>query len=214
MIPFVIALVGVFILGLIVFGGGQVFMPLFNSLWQMMAAHGANIDQSTIDNMFTIANATPGVVATKFALFTGYLSANGEWWGWLAMFLTYLIFVVPSIIMVIVAFKMVRKSKTHPLLKNVTYFLRPVLIGILASLSVQLIISTAFPQVIFNGSVYTGLEFNDKWEFFDGWRFYVGIAYTVIVIVESFILYKKNVNLFVLIISHIVAGMIIFEPWL
>lgn len=57
-----IAAIGVFILGLIVFGGGQVFMPLFKSLWEFMGHHGSHIDQSNIDNMFTVANSTPGVV--------------------------------------------------------------------------------------------------------------------------------------------------------
>ncbi|NQZ65995.1 MAG: chromate transporter [Mycoplasmatales bacterium] len=210
-----IACAGVLVLGLIVFGGGQVFMPLFKSLWEFMSSHGANIDADKIDNMFSIANSTPGVVSTKLATFTGYLAANGEWWGWLALILTYLIFSIPSIILVKIAYNWVSKSETSKYLKGMMLYLRPVIGGILLSLAIQLLIATAFPSVVFNESGnFVGSKVTERSSFFSGWRKPVLISYVIIVIPESFFLYKKGVNLFNLIIIHMILGLILFEPWL
>lgn len=213
---FLIACIGVLILGLIVFGGGQVFMPLFKSLWEIMDKNGADINSDKIDNMFTVANSTPGVVSTKLATFSGYLSANGEWWGWLALIATYLIFSIPSIIIVWWAYKAIEKSETSKYLKNMMKLLRPVVTGILLALSIQLFLGTAFPKVVLNKSGdYIGIdETTAKASFFSGWRMYALISYVIVVIPESFILYRRNVNLFILIVAHIIIGMILFEPWL
>ena len=211
-----IGCIGVLLLGFIVFGGGQVFMPLFKSLWNLMSDNGANITDTKIDNMFAVANSTPGVVSTKLATFTGYLSANGEWWGWLALILTYLIFSIPSIIMVWFAYKMISKSETSKYLKDLLKYMRPIVAGILIALAIQLFLGTAFPQVVFNSSnSYASINNNSaKASFFSGWRLYVLISYTIVVIPEAFILYRRGTKLFSLIIIHMIIGMILFEPWL
>lgn len=210
-----ISFIGVLILGLIVFGGGQVFMPLFKSLWEIMAQHGINIDSNKIDNIFTIANSTPGVVSTKLATFTGYLAANGEWWGWLALIFTYLIFSIPSIILVNIAYKLISKTEKSKYLKNMMNFLRPVIIGILIALSIQLLLATAFPSVVMNEKGhFFGTKTTGRTGFFSGWRKPVLLSYVLVVIPESFILYKNKVNLFHLIISHVAIGMVLFEPWI
>lgn len=215
-----VAVIGVLILGLIVFGGGQIFMPLFKSLWHMMdhVHHVDNIDQK-IDDVFTLANSTPGVVSTKFALITGYLSANGEWWGWIAMFLTYLVFCVPSIIMVWWAAKMVNNSEKSKHLKLMTKYLKPVVAGIVIALAIQLFIGTAFPQVVLNDSVKHYAEINNHTDkintIFNGWRLWILIPYSIIVTIESAYLYAKGkASLFLLIVIHIAIGLVIFEPWL
>lgn len=204
--PLLIALAGVLVIGLIVFGGGQVFMPLFQSLWKAMG----HVSDAQINNIFTITNSTPGVVSTKFSVFTGYLAADGAWWGWLAMILTYLIFVIPSIIMIWWAAKMINKSEQSKHLKLMTTYLKPVIGGIVLALAIQLFIGTAFPKLVFNGKEYIGT----KESIFAGWRLIVLIPYSIIVAIESAYLYSKKVNLFWLIIIHIVIGLILFEPWL
>lgn len=206
--PLLIAAFGVLIIGVIVFGGGQVFMPLFKSLWQMMD----NVTDEQINNAFTVANATPGVISTKFALFTGYLSSQGEWWGYLAMFLTYLIFIIPAMVMIIWSFKLVNKSEESKHLKKMISYLKPVIAGIVFALAIQLFIGTAFPQLVFNSPK----EFiGTKSSIFHGWREYVLIAYSIFAIIESAYLYgKKKVNLFILVVIHIIIGLLIFEPWL
>lgn len=211
-----IASIGVLILGIIVFGGGQVFMPLFKSLWEFMGHHGANISETDIDNIFTIANSTPGVVSTKLALFTGYLSANGAWWGWLALFLTYLIFSIPSILIMWFGVKLLKKSKSSKYLSNIIIYLRPIIVGIILALMIQLFIATAFPQVALNTTNnYLGIRTTQKSSFFTGWRFYALVPYVCLTIIETYFLYgKRKMNLFFLIVMHIIIGMILFEPWL
>lgn len=204
--PLLIALVGVLVIGLIVFGGGQVFMPLFQSLWKAMG----HVSDAQINNIFTITNSTPGVVSTKFSVFTGYLAADGAWWGWLAMILTYLIFVIPSIVMIWWAAKMINKSEQSKHLKLMTTYLKPVIGGIVLALAIQLFIGTAFPKLVFNGKDYIGT----KESIFTGWRLIILIPYSIIVAIESAYLYSKKVNLFWLIIIHIVIGLVLFEPWL
>lgn len=211
-----VAVIGVLILSVIVFGGGQVFIPLFKSLWTLMGQIAGNeLPDLTeqINTMITAANVTPGVVSTKFALFTGYVVANGEWWGWISMILTYVIFTTPAIILMLVGMKLVKKSSKNVYLKNMIIFLRPVISGVLVALAVQLFISITFPDLIFNGSQYIGLE-PVKNNFFTGWRFWLLIVWSPFVIIESFILYKKKVPLLPLILGHVIVAIIIFAPWL
>lgn len=181
-------------------------MPLFQSLWKAMG----HVSDAQINNIFTITNSTPGVVSTKFSVFTGYLAADGAWWGWLAMILTYLIFVIPSIVMIWWAAKMINKSEQSKHLKLMTTYLKPVIGGIVLALAIQLFIGTAFPKLVFNGKDYIGT----KESIFTGWRLIILIPYSIIVAIESAYLYSKKVNLFWLIIIHIVIGLVLFEPWL
>ena len=60
---FLLAIGGLIVLSLIVFGGGQVFMPLFKSFWHILDDKGANLylsghtGQTTndvIENVFTL----------------------------------------------------------------------------------------------------------------------------------------------------------------
>ena len=210
MIALLVSLIGVFIISIIVFGGGQVFMPLFKWLWIFINDFGANISDEKIDQIFTVVNSTPGVISTKFALFTGYLVANGAWWGWLALFLTYLTFVIPAIIAIFYATKMISKIETSKHLKNVIVFLKPVIAGIVIALGIQLFIGTAFPTIIFNDfNTYIGTQSS----LFSGWRLIMLIVYSFIVALESAYLYYKKINIFILIITNLIIGLIIFQPW-
>ena len=210
MIALLVSLIGVFIISIIVFGGGQVFMPLFKWLWIFINDFGANISDEKIDQIFTVVNSTPGVISTKFALFTGYLVANGAWWGWLALFLTYLTFVIPAIIAIFYATKMISKIETSKHLKNVIVFLKPVIAGIVIALGIQLFIGTAFPTIIFNDfNTYIGTQGS----LFSGWRLIMLIVYSFIVALESAYLYYKKINIFILISTNLIIGLIIFQPW-
>ncbi|MCP4336945.1 MAG: chromate transporter [Mycoplasma sp.] len=218
MIIALLSTLGVLILSLIVFGGGQVFMPLFKILWQLMDKHGAHISETQINNIFVVSNSTPGVVSTKFGLFTGYLVSNGAWWGYLAMIGTYLIFALPSILLIMLATKMVKKTKTNPYLKNTVMFLRPVIIGVLASLSVQLLIGTMFPQLSFNAfgnynPHIKDIAINTKQGFFVGWRMWTLIAWFPIATILSVLYLYKKKPILLLIFIYILISLLIFWPW-
>ncbi len=212
-----LATFGILILGLIVFGGGQVFMPLFKAFWEIMDKHGANISEDKINNIFAISNATPGVVSTKFSLFTGYLVANGEWWGWLAMIGTYLIFALPSIVLILLMTKMIRKSRKNKYLKNTIIFLRPVIIGVLLALSIQLLLGTMFPNLYLNSfsQGYAGVvSGTPKTAFFNGWRFWTLIVWFPIAISFAIFWLKKKYPLLMLIIIYVILALLIFAPWI
>ena len=212
-----LATLGVLLLGLIVFGGGQVFMPLFKALWQLMDKTGyASIPDDTINNVFAVSNSTPGVVSTKFGLFTGYLVSNGEWWGYIAMIGTYLIFALPSIVLILITTKMIRKARTNKYLKNTIIFLRPIIIGVLIALSIQLLLGTMFPQIFLNSfskDTYVGMSGSNRANFFSGWRMWVLIAWVPIGITFAVFWLKKKRPLLMLIIIYIILGILIFAPW-
>ncbi|MBW0596411.1 chromate transporter [Mycoplasma anatis] len=201
-----------------VFGGGQVFMPIFKWMWLFIAKNfDININETMINNAFTVSNSTPGIISTKFAFFTGYFISNGSWYGHLLTIVTYIFFVAPAILMMFYSMKYINKFNDSPILKRLIIILKPVVAGIVVSLALQLIISVIFPYLIFNDSIndYFQLNFSSqKVIFFSGWRLIVLYIYVPISVIISFILYRKKVSLFWLIIANILIVLIIFMPWL
>ncbi|MBW0594789.1 chromate transporter [Mycoplasmopsis anatis] len=201
-----------------VFGGGQVFMPIFKWMWLFIAKNfNININETMINNAFTVSNSTPGIISTKFAFFTGYFISNGSWYGHLLTIVTYIFFVAPAILMMFYSMKYINKFNDSPILKRLIIILKPVVAGIVVSLALQLIISVIFPYLIFNDSIndYFQLNFSSqKVIFFSGWRLIVLYIYVPISVIISFILYRKKVSLFWLIIANILIVLIIFMPWL
>ncbi|WP_427909664.1 chromate transporter [Mycoplasmopsis bovis] len=105
-------IVFIIFISLSVFGGGQIFMPIFSWLWEFLNSHfGTNIDSQTISNLFTISNATPGVFSTKLAFASGYLVANGHWWGFIFTFFTYLTFVLVPFLAMYFSMKLMTRQE-------------------------------------------------------------------------------------------------------
>ncbi|EGV00363.1 chromate ion transporter [Mycoplasmopsis columbina SF7] len=219
---FVVAIVAIILISLSVFGGGQVFMPMFKWLWELLANNfGINIQETHINQVFTVANATPGVVSTKFAFFTGLLVGNqqsGEiaWYGYLFMFLTYFFFCLPAILIMALAMKYITKFENKSFLKRVLTLMKPVVAGIIISVGLQLFIGVLLPFVKFNeNGNYFKISFNNsKAHFFSGWRAIVLYIYAPLNVIVSWYLYRKKISLFILIIVNIVISLILFQPWL
>ncbi|MDK2819528.1 MAG: chromate transporter [Mycoplasmataceae bacterium] len=212
-----ISLFGILIISLIVFGGGQVFIPFFIGLWDILAKFGVQIDENTVNAIITISNATPGVISTKLAFITGYLVANGEWWGFIAMFLTYFVFVIVPIITMFFGMKFMKKLKQNEYMINVQKVLLPIVSGIMFSLAIQLLISSMLPFLTFNamGDYFSdSSNMSDTSQFFSGWRFWVLIVWVPVTIITSFVLYTRNINVLIIIIINTVVGFLVFEPWL
>lgn len=217
LIALIVALLGLIIIGLIVFGGGQVFIPIFRSLWQLLAqSFGASIDNNQIETAITISNSTPGVVSTKFAFLTGYMISNGHWTGWLAMFLTYLFFALPSILIMYWAGKVLKSNNQSIILTKILTFTKPVIGGIMISLAIQLLLGVMLPQLVFNKSDTDYLNWSNdvKEQFFVGWRFIALLVWVPINLVISFILCRKNFSIFFLFMASIIFSLILFQPWL
>ncbi|WP_027123004.1 chromate transporter [Metamycoplasma spumans] len=207
-------------ISLAIFGGGQVFMPVFQWMWQLLSKiFHFTISDDIINQVFAISNATPGVVSTKFGLITGYLVSNGQWWGYLAMILTYLVFIIPAMLMMYFAMKKVNKLSDNITIKKLLLIMNPVVAGIVISLAIQLIISTMFPYISFNnGSAkYAGLinEINsEKVAFFRGWREYILYLWVPFGSTFSFIAARKKLPLWAIIIINLILTFIIFQPWI
>lgn len=216
-VAFLVALPLLIFISLSVFGGGQVFMPVFKWLWELLAnTFGAEISQETINHVFTVSNATPGVVSTKFAFFTGYLVSNGEWWGFLAMFVTYLFFTIPALVVIVISMKYVNKFENTIIMQKILLYMKPVVAGIIIAIAVQLVIGLMFPFLIFNdSSAYVGIdEIREQAVFFSGWRRIVLLVYFPITVIISYFLYRKKISLFFIIFGSTILALIVFMPWL
>ncbi|WP_033161427.1 chromate transporter [[Mycoplasma] collis] len=214
------SLLAVVIISLIVFGGGQIFMPIFQSFWLFLAkTFGFNITQEKIDLVFTISNFTPGVVSTKFATFTGLLISDNAWWGIFISILTYILFCLPAILMMIISIKLIKKSKQNRYLSNIIKYINPVLSGILFALGIQLLISTMLPNINFNRSIndYANLvdkNTSAKLSFFSDWRLIALFIFVPSYSIFSFFWYKKKKPIYFLFIIGLILSFIIFQPWL
>lgn len=209
MISLAIAILGCLIISFIVFGGGQVFIPFF----KILIVDFMNVDNSLWESALTLANATPGVFSTKLAFITGYLAANGKWWGYLAMFITYACFVIIPMVIMMFAMKGLKKIQTNAFWITINKLIKPVVTGILFALCIQLFMSATMPFVIFNDvDKYIGYEPS---AFFSDWRLYALIVFVPCSICSIlWILYKYKINIIWLILINISIALLIFQPWL
>lgn len=76
------------------------------------------------------------------------------------MFLTYLVFVIPPILMMKLAMKYSKKFENNKYLIKLINIMNPVVTGIIVALGFQLFIASVAPQVFFNKSFtnYVGIN--------------------------------------------------------
>ncbi|MGY6172201.1 chromate transporter [Candidatus Mycoplasma pogonae] len=217
-VAFLVALIFIVIISLIVFGGGQVFIPLFRWLWEFLnQIFNAEISPEKIDSVIAVANSTPGVVSTKFGFITGYLLFSGSWAGWIAMFITFLFFTLPAIFITFWAYKKIMHNNKSELSQKIIIYTRPVLSAIMLSLALQLFIEILAPFLDFNKGWmnYWVINFNnDKSQFFSNWRYIVLLIWIPLNIILTMYFYNKKVPIFVLLGSSIIVSLIVFQPWL
>ncbi|ENY69060.1 Chromate transport protein [Mycoplasmopsis bovigenitalium 51080] len=201
-----------------VFGGGQIFMPIFNWLWTSLGSwFGIKIPEELINNVFAISNSTPGILSPKFATITGYMVAEGQWWGFIAMFITYLAFVLPAILMMKLALKYSDKFHDAKYFKNLIRIMNPVVTAIIFALVIQLFIGLIAPNLVFNKSAQEYISTTNsspKSIFFSGWRLYALWCYVPSGIAISLYLYNKKIPMLGLILANVLVALVIFQPWL
>lgn len=207
------------VISLSVFGSGQVFIPLFRWFWMFLEkTFNANISNDTINEVISISNLTPGLVSTKFAFFSGYLISNGYWYGYLAAILTYVVFALCAIMVLVFVMKNLKKFESSKTIQRIFVILKPVIAGIIFSLAIQLFISITFPFVTFNSSIssYFKIDFGKTNAiFFSGWRRYVLFAFVPVSISFSIIMLKKTkIHLLVLILLNIALALLFFQSWI
>ncbi|MEG3825953.1 chromate transporter [Mesomycoplasma ovipneumoniae] len=112
-----LTILGLGVISLIVFGGGQVFMPVFNWFWLQLGELGLEIDQEKINQIFTVANSTPGVFSIKLAAVTGFLIADFGVLGWFLSFIFLMVFILPAIFLVVIWLKALKRVSQKKWLK-------------------------------------------------------------------------------------------------
>ncbi|CAT05176.1 Uncharacterised protein [Mesomycoplasma conjunctivae] len=217
-IAIIISTIAIFLIALLVFGGGQVFMPFFSWFWSFLPNFGVPISQSDINTIFTIGNSTPGVLSLKFAASTGLIITQYQWWGWIFAILFYLVFTIPSIIFVIIWTKYINKNKAkeQKYLVGLIKWIKPAVIGIILALALQLFVNMILVSHTFNSSQGYISEINKgvKVDFFIKWRFWLLIVFVPVWTIFSSLLYIKKVNIFYILVMGLIAAFVIFEPWL
>lgn len=217
-VAIVISVIIIFLLGLLVFGGGQVFIPFFTWFWNLLPNFGVEISQQDIRTIFIVGNSTPGVLSLKFTAATGLIISKFHWWGWLIAILFYLVFTLPAILLVVIWNKNKAKhqGKTNTFWMQLINLFRPAILGIIIALIVYLFINLIMVQHIFNTSHgYIAISKNvEKTSFFSGVRYWLLISFVPIWVCVSTILYLKKVNIFYILIGGLAAAMVIFAPWI
>ena len=212
----VVVILGCLIISIVVFGGAQIFIPYF----KILLVNLLGVSPDVWNSVLSITNATPGVFGLKLAFISGFLAANGNWWGWLLMIVTYIAFIMVPIGLILLIFNKYKKIKETKFMIAFSKMMKPIIRGILCSIIINLFISILLPFVGFN-DLSDNINNLDKYlyiktdQFFTGWRFWMIFAWTLISIpVEYWIMKKYQINTIFIIIINIILCLIIFEPWL
>ena len=212
----VVVILGCLIISIVVFGGAQIFIPYF----KILLVNLLGVSPDVWNSVLSITNATPGVFGLKLAFISGFLAANGSWWGWLLMIVTYIAFIMVPIGLILLIFNKYKKIKETKFMIAFSKMTKPLIGGILCSIIINLFISILLPFVGFN-DLSDNINNLDKYlyiktdQFFTGWRFWMIFAWTLISIpVEYWIMKKYQINTIFIIIINIILCLIIFEPWL
>ena len=212
----VVVILGCLIISIVVFGGAQIFIPYF----KILLVNLLGVSPDVWNSVLSITNATPGVFGLKLAFISGFLAANGNWWGWLLMIVTYIAFIMVPIALILLIFNKYKKIKETKFMIAFSKMMKPIIGGILCSIIINLFISILLPFVGFN-DLSDNINNLDKYlyiktdQFFTSWRFWMIFAWTLISIpVEYWIMKKYKINTIFIIIINIILCLIIFEPWL
>ncbi|VEU76351.1 chromate transporter [Mycoplasmopsis columboralis] len=220
MTTILISLVAIVIVSLTVFGGGALFMPVFEWLWKFLNNNfGVAISTDQINAFFTAGNATPGILSPKFAVFTGYALTGNTWWSFLLILLAYLAFMIPGIAMLLIFRRIIQKHKKTLFVSKFFTFMYPVLIGVMLSLAISIFLKITYPFLFFNtqASEYLKLDYsssNNIYQFFRGWRLILLFVYSPLAIGFFIYLIIKKVPIIYMIVGNILVGLIIFAPWI
>ncbi|MBU1141785.1 MAG: chromate transporter, partial [Firmicutes bacterium] len=136
-----------FKIGLFTFGGGYAMIPLIKS----ELVGGGYISAEVLYNFIGISESTPGPVAINMATFIGMNQFQdiGIGASLLGAVATTLGVALPSFIIILLIASLGSKFLESKYVNRAFLGLKPVVIGLIISVSVALIVHAAFPNVIF-----------------------------------------------------------------
>ena len=118
-----------FHIGLFSFGGGYAMIPFI----QQVVVDRGYISISEFADMLAISQITPGPIAINMATFVGFTQA-----GVLGSLIATLGVVMPSFLIVIVAFKFIIKFNKSPLVKDALHGLKPAVCALIFVTAIQI----------------------------------------------------------------------------
>ncbi len=117
----------IFILNLITYGGGGVYIPVYEHYYTEVFNLMDKVDYY---NVVSIVNIIPGVTGGKLAGYAMYLE-----YGYIGMIVGILIFAGSGIMLVLLLNKVLEQLKDHPIFVEVNRNIKPVVGGILLSIT-------------------------------------------------------------------------------
>lgn len=119
-------LLGTLVIGLVTFGGGAVFIPMFEDLF----VNRMGITDTEFYNLIvSLATSLPGPIGPKIAGYFGY-----ELFGPLIFIGLYIVFILPGVILMIFNYKALVKLKDSKRFKLANDLLKAVIAAILVSI--------------------------------------------------------------------------------
>ncbi len=184
-----------FKIGLFTFGGGYAMIPLIKS----ELVGGGYISAEILYNFIGISESTPGPVAVNMATFIGmsqfeHIGIGASLLGAVA---TTLGVALPSFIIILLIASLGSKFLESKIVNRVFLGLKPVVIGLIISVSVALIVHAALPNIDFESLTFNFIGFN-----------YKGLIILIIIGVAT-IFYKKMSPIKIILFSAIL-GMLIY----
>lgn len=128
-----IELLYILIINLITFGGGPVYIPIYQDFYLYFGI-------LTLDQYYAIVainNAFPGVVGGKLGGYAMFLE-----YGYLGIFLSIIVFAFPGIILMRIALDYFNKLKKSKYFKNISHTTTPAIMAILFVISINFILKS------------------------------------------------------------------------
>lgn len=140
--------------GLFAVGGGLATLPF---LTQMSISHPDWFTQEMLANMVAISESTPGPLGVNMATYVGYTTAGIPG----ALTATFAL-VCPSVIIIMLIYKVLEQYKNSPLVQSVFSGLRPATTGLIAAAGFSVFkmsVYTANAAGFFSGIHWLGILF-------------------------------------------------------
>lgn len=182
MTNFILLIFEFFKTGLFAVGGGLATIPFL----QAMADKYGWFTTETLTTMIAISESTPGPMGINMSTYVGY-----NLYGILGGIAASLAIVTPSVIIICIIAKMLKKFEESKLVKDIFYGIRPAVVAMIIVACINIFIIT-----LFNDAFNTILEiFNYK-----SW---------LLLIALFAINYKKKMNPIAIIVGCAVVGMLL-----
>ncbi len=189
-----------FKIGLFTFGGGYAMIPLIKD----ELVGGGYISADVLINFIGISESTPGPVAVNMATFIGMSQFQDVSIGasLLGAFATTLGVVLPSFIIILLIASLGSKFLQSKIVNHAFLGLKPVVIGLIISVSIALIIHAVLPNIDLKQLNLDFSGFNFK-------------GLIILIIVGAVTIFYKKMSPVKIILFSAILGMLVYGliPW-